>query len=391
MINGLLDLPWWGLILITLGLTHITIASVTIFLHRHQAHRALELHPVASHFFRFWLWLTTGMVTKEWVSIHRKHHAKCELPEDPHSPRIFGIRKVLWQGAELYRAEAANPETLDKFGYGTPDDALERWLYAKHPGWGIALCFFLDVLLFGVYGITVWAVQMAWIPFWAAGVINGLGHYWGYRNFETSDASTNLVPFGFLIGGEELHNNHHAYPSSARLSNRWWELDIGWVYIRAMELLGFAEVRRIAPKIRIRLEAQPIDLATVQAVVRNRFHILALYGRSVVLPVFRHEWKTLDPAERYLLQGVRKLLVREDITLDEAAHRTLRQALSLNARLEIVYRFKEELKSLWTNSSTTYETRVQSLKDWCKRAEETHIQALQEFALLLRGYRLQPA
>jgi stearoyl-CoA desaturase (delta-9 desaturase) len=391
MLTGLLDLPWWGLIIATLALTHVTIASVTIFLHRHQAHRALELHPLASHFFRFWLWLTTGMVTREWVSIHRKHHAKCELPEDPHSPRVFGIRKVLWEGSELYRAEAANTETLEKYGHGTPDDWIERHLYSAHPAFGIAFLFLLDAALFGAYGITIWAVQMAWIPFWAAGVINGLGHYWGYRNFETSDASTNLIPFGLLVGGEELHNNHHAYPYSARLSNRWWEFDIGWAYIRLMKLLGLAEIRRISPKIRIHRELRPIDLATVQAVVRNRVHILALYGRSVVLPVLRHEKKILAPADRHLLQKVKKLLVREGIAFDDNAHRSLQQALSLSSRLETVYRFKEELKQLWANSSISCETRLQSLKDWCRRAEETGIQSLEEFALLLRGYGLQPA
>jgi stearoyl-CoA desaturase (delta-9 desaturase) len=391
MTNGLLDLPWWGLLLTALALTHITIATVTIFLHRHQAHRALELHPIVSHFFRFWLWLTTGMRTRDWVSIHRKHHAKCEGPEDPHSPRVYGIRKVLWEGAELYQAEAANPETLARYGYGTPDDWIERRLYSAHPGWGIALMFLLDLLLFGVHGITLWAVQMAWIPFWAAGVINGLGHYRGYRNFETSDASTNLVPWGILVGGEELHNNHHAYPASARLSNRWWEFDIGWAYIRLMQWLGLAEIRRTSPKIRLRREGRPIDLTTVQAVVRNRFHVLALYGRSVVLPVLRHEGKILAPADRRLLNKVRKLLVREDITLDEASRQTLREALSLSARLETVYRFKEELKLLWNNSSISYETRLHSLKDWCRRAEETPIQALQDFALLIRGYGLQTA
>jgi stearoyl-CoA desaturase (delta-9 desaturase) len=391
MINGLLDLPWWGLILATLALTHVTIASVTIFLHRHQAHRALELHPAASHFFRVWLWLTTGMVTKEWVAIHRKHHSKCEGPEDPHSPRVHGIRKVLWQGSELYRTEAANEETLARYGYGTPDDGLERRLYSAHPGLGIVLMLVLDLLLFGVFGLTIWAVQMAWIPFWAAGVINGLGHYWGYRNFETSDASTNLVPFGLLVGGEELHNNHHAYPASARLSNRPWEFDIGWAYIRLLDWLGLAEIRRVSPKIRLGRVLEPVDMATVQAVVRNRFHVLALYGRSVVLPVLRHEGRTLAPADRRLLRGVRKLLVREDLLLDEAARQALREALSLSARLETVYRFKEELKQLWGNSSISYETRLQALRDWCRRAEETPIQALRDFALLIRGYGLQPA
>lgn len=389
--NGLLDLPWWGLLLAALALTHVTIATVTIFLHRHQAHRALELHPAVSHFFRFWLWLTTGMRTRDWVAIHRKHHSKCEGPEDPHSPRVHGIRKVLWEGSELYRAEAANPDTLVKYGYGTPNDWIEHHLYSAHPAWGITLLFLLDLLLFGAAGITLWAVQMAWIPFWAAGVINGLGHYWGYRNFETSDASTNLIPWGILVGGEELHNNHHAYPASARLSNRWWEFDIGWAYIRLMNLLGLADIRRVSPKIHLGRELKPIDLATVKAVVRNRFHVLALYSRSVLLPVLRHEGRSLAPADRRVMRRVRKLLLRQDLPLDEAARQTLRQALSLSTRLETVYCFKEELKQLWSNSSTSYDARLHSLRDWCKRAEETHIQALQDFAVLIRGYGLQAA
>jgi stearoyl-CoA desaturase (delta-9 desaturase) len=391
MTDGLLDLPGWGLILVTLVLTHITIASVTIFLHRHQAHRALDLHPLASHFFRFWLWLTTGMVTREWAAVHRKHHAKCETPDDPHSPRVFGIRKVLWEGAELYRAEIRNPETLARYGYGTPDDGLERHVYGRYRYLGLILLLIAEVLLFGAFGVTIWAVQMAWIPFWAAGVINGLGHYWGYRNFETPDSSSNLMPWGILIGGEELHNNHHAYPASARLSNRWWEFDIGWAYIRLLEILRLAKVRRTAPKVRIERGRQPIALATVQAVARNRYHVLALYGRSVVRPVFSHAWKTAPVAHRLLLRPVKNLLVREDIPLDEDARQVLRQALSLSATLETVYRFKEELKQVWLTAGLPHEARIQSLMDWCRRAENTGIEALQEFAEKLRGYGLQAA
>ena len=247
MFSGIYDLPWWGYVVVTLILTHITIAGVTIFLHRHQAHRALELHPVVSHFFRFWLWLTTGMVTKEWAAVHRKHHAKCETADDPHSPQMQGIDKVLWEGAELYREETRKQETLDKYGHGTPNDWIERNLYSKYTRLGITLMLFINFALFGFLGITVWGIQMLWIPLFAAGVINGIGHYWGYRTFQTEDASRNIVPWGILIGGEELHNNHHAYGSSARLSNRWFEFDIGWLYIRIMEILGLAEVKRLAP------------------------------------------------------------------------------------------------------------------------------------------------
>src|SRR5882724_3959710 len=280
MLSGLVDLPWWGYILTTLLLTHITIASVTIFLHRHQAHRALDLHPVASHFFRFWLWLTTGQVTKEWASIHRKHHAKCETVDDPHSPQILGIKKVLLEGAELYRKESKNLETLEKYGYGTPDDWLEHNLYTKHTSKGIGLMLVIDLLLFGPIGLTIWAVQMAWIPLTAAGIINGGGHYWGYRNFQTVDASTNLLPWGILIGGEELHNNHHAYGTSAKLSNKWYEFDIGWLYIRTMETLRLAKVLRVAPKVRMDAGKMACDAATLQAIITHRYDVVAKFAKS---------------------------------------------------------------------------------------------------------------
>ena len=248
---SLFELSWWGYALVTLSLTHMTIASVTIFLHRHQAHRALELHPIASHCFRFWLWLTTGIITKEWVAIHRKHHAKCETIEDPHSPQFYGIGTVLFKGAKLYRIEARNTATLKKYGHGTPDDWLERNLYSKHDTLGIGIMLAIDIFLFGPIGLIMWGVQMVWIPFFAAGVINGVGHYWGYRNFASNDTSTNIVPWGILIGGEELHNNHHAYVTSAKLSNKWWEFDIGWVYIRALEILGLATVHNPTRKVQI--------------------------------------------------------------------------------------------------------------------------------------------
>ena len=287
MFSGIYDLPWWGYVVVTLILTHITIAGVTIFLHRHQAHRALELHPVVSHFFRFWLWLTTGMVTKEWAAVHRKHHAKCETADDPHSPQMQGIDKVLWEGAELYREETRKQETLDKYGHGTPNDWIERNLYSKYTRLGITLMLFINFALFGFLGITVWAIQMLWIPLFAAGVINGIGHYWGYRTFQTEDASRNIVPWGILIGGEELHNNHHAYGSSARLSNRWFEFDIGWLYIRIMEILGLAEVKRLAPRLRMATAKPACDAATLQAVINHRYDVMAKYANSVKQPLCR--------------------------------------------------------------------------------------------------------
>lgn len=391
MLNGILDLPPWGLFGVVLLLTHITIVSVTIFLHRSQAHKALELHPLVSHFVRLWLWMTTGIVTKEWVAIHRKHHAKCETEDDPHSPQIKGIGTVLWQGSELYRNEARNSETLEKYGRGTPDDWIERNLYTRFSYSGIALMFAIDLLLFGAWGITIWAVQMAWSPFWAAGVINGMGHFWGYRNFETQDASTNLLSIGILVGGEELHNNHHAYPTSARLSNKWWEFDIGWFYICTLQMLGLARVRKVSPKTALRPEKLAVDLETLRAIVKNRYHVMTLYGHEVVRPVIKHERKTADTAYRRLFKKARTLMIREGMQLDETAEQTLKQAFDLSQTLETVYRFKEQLKELWAQSSITQEMRFERLLDWCERAENSGIQALQNFASMLRGYSLQPA
>jgi len=390
LLNGLLNLSVWELVGATLILTHITIAAVTIFLHRHQSHNALNLHPIVSHFFRFWLWLTTGMVTKEWVAIHRKHHAKCETREDPHSPQVYGIKKLLLQGSELYREEAKNQETLEKYGQGTPDDWIERNLYSRYPIIGIILMLLLDVALFGVIGITVFAVQMLWIPIFAAGVINGIGHFWGYRNFETGDASRNISPWGILIGGEELHNNHHAHSHSARLSNKWWEFDIGWFYIRLMEIIGLARVKKMAAKIQRIDGKRLIDIETVRAIIRHRFLIMKLYGRKVIKPVLRNERRLASGYAAKLFRRVRKLLTREDIKLDGNALQTLNDALKQSKALETVYQFKQQLKELWQHSATNQAKRVERLQQWCHDAEKTGIQALQDFAAYLRSYTLQP-
>ncbi len=389
--HGLLGLSFWELVLVTLTLTHVTIVAVTIFLHRAQAHRALDLSPIISHFFRFWLWLTTGMVTKQWVAIHRKHHAKCETPDDPHSPQILGIRKVLWQGVELYRLEARKPETLERYGHGTPDDWLERHLYARYDRLGIMLLLFLDLALFGVPGLTVWAVQLLWIPFWAAGVINGLGHYWGYRNYEPRDASTNLSPLGLLIGGEELHNNHHAFPSSARLSNKWWEFDIGWLYIRSLAALRLARVKKTAPTPRQSPDKQMIDLDTLRAIVLNRLYVMADFGREVVAPVLREELRKADDSRRHLLKRARALLIREETRLDDQDRARLHHALDTSQTLRTVYEFRLALQSVWSRTTASHEKLVASLQEWCASAEASGIQALQEFARVLRGYSMRPS
>ncbi len=385
--SGFLDLSGWALVWVTLGLTHITIASVTIFLHRHQAHRALDLHPAVSHFFRFWLWLTTGMVTREWAAIHRKHHARCEREGDPHSPMREGIGRVLFGGALLYRREAMNEETMRAYGHGTPDDWLEHKLYSAHRFSGIGLMLVIDLLLFGAVGAVIWLVQMAWIPFWAAGVINGVGHFWGYRNFETEDASRNIVPWGILIGGEELHNNHHAYGVSARLSNKWWEFDIGWMYIRILEVFGLAKVKRTAPKTSFADEFGSIDMDLLKAIVANRCHVLKLYGSRVVRPVLAAESASGAAAGRHPLRRVRRMLVSESVSDDAERMPTLGDVLDNNATLKTIYEFKQRLKAVWSERALDQAEILLRLQTWCADAEASGISALKDFATQLRGYR----
>ena len=390
MLDGLIQLPWWGYILAVLGITHITIASVTIFLHRCQAHRAVELHPVLSHFFRFWLWLTTGIDTKEWVAIHRKHHAKVETKDDPHSPVINGINKVLWDGLDLYRAEAARHETLDQYGHETPDDWIERNLYSKYTNLGIFLLLFGNFMVFGVLGISIWALQMAWIPFFAAGVINGVGHWRGYRNYETPDASTNIVPFGILIGGEELHNNHHAFASSAKFSNKSWEFDLGWFYIRLLSHASLAKVKKLAPIPMFNNDKPLIDYDTVSAVITNRLHVMADYAREVMGDVYKDEMRKANVRHRRLLRRSRKLLIRADSLLDSNAQQHLEKILADSETLKVVYEYRQRLQDIWQEKSASRESLVQHLQEWCRQAEETGIEALEEFALGLRAYTLQP-
>lgn len=386
LLQGLVQLPWWGYVMVALALTHVTIAGVTIFLHRHQAHRALDLHPAVGHFFRFWLWLTTGMVTREWAAVHRKHHARVETAEDPHSPKVYGLSKVLFEGTELYAAGRADEQTLEKFGHGTPDDWLERNIYSRHVVLGVALMLVIDLVLFGFIGATIWAVQMAWIPFFAAGVINGVGHHTGYRNFQTEDASTNIVPWGILIGGEELHNNHHAYGSSARLSNRWYEFDIGWLYIRTMEVMGLAKVRRLAPRVRIEPGKPRCDLHTLQAVITHRYDVAARYMRSL-----RATWKgevNALKARGIVIDKARfKRWLQRDATELRAEERAdLEAVLKTSSVLTTIYSMRQELATVWARSSASKEQLLHQLEDWCKRAEQSGIAALREFSRTLRGY-----
>lgn len=384
--HGVWDLAWWQIVLYTLLTTHVTIAAVTIFLHRSQAHRALELAAIPSHFFRFWLWIGTGMQTREWVAIHRKHHARCETPDDPHSPQTRGLNAVMWRGAELYRAEAGNAETIRKFGHGTPDDWVERNVYSRFGWQGVGLMLILDVALFGAIGLTVWAVQMLWIPFWAAGVVNGMGHYWGYRNFEAADASTNLVPWGIVIGGEELHNNHHTYPTSAKFSVKKYEFDIGWVYISAMRVIGWAKVKKVPPKWRLG-EVKPVaDEQTLESVIANRYEVMARYARGV-RKACREELDAIKArkGDASVLRAANRWLHRDAEKVPARWQRKLEQARAEYPMLDKMITMREELRQLWLNTSQSREQLTADLQAWCQRAEASGIKMLQDFSKRLRA------
>jgi len=389
--NGLLDLAPWQLILVILVLTHVTIVSVTIYLHRYSAHRALELNPVLEHFFRFWLWLTTAMNTREWTAVHRKHHAKCETVDDPHSPRHKGLLTVLRRGAELYRSEAKNPETLRLYGKNCPDDWIERHLYARFPNAGIALMALLDLSLFGALGLTVWGLQMLWIPLWAAGVVNGLGHAIGYRNFECRDASTNLLPWGLLIAGEELHNNHHTYPSSAKLSVRKWEFDLGWAWIRLFGWLGLAKVKRVAPIAHRVAGKGHLDMDTAMAILNNRFQVMAQYRKLVIAPLVQQEFVRADVSVRHLFRRAKGLLARETSLLEAAQRARIQSLLEQSQALRVIYERRLALQQIWARTSANGHDMLAAIKDWIQEAESSGIQSLRDFAAQLRTYSLRPA
>ena len=386
--NGFWQLAWWQIVLFTLAVTHVTMVSVTVFLHRHQAHRALDLHPLASHFFRLWLWLTTGQVTKEWTAIHRKHHAKCEQAEDPHSPHVYGIKTVLFQGAELYRAESKNKETIARFGHGTPDDWLERNLYSRFSWQGVGLMLVIDLALFGAAGLAVWAVQMAWTPIMAAGIINGAAHYWGYRNFEVTDASTNISPWGILIAGEELHNNHHTYPTSAKLSVKPYEFDIGWMYISLLQRLGLATVKKTPPKLAFG-DVRPVaDEKTLEALISNRYEIMAGYAKDM-RRAFKDELQAVKSrsADASVIKAAQRWMHRDTDKVPAAAVPQLAMVRAASPVLDKMVVMREELRQLWLNRSHTREQLAADLQAWCHRAEVSGIAALQQFSLRLRAAR----
>ncbi len=391
--GGLMQWSWWQVVLFTLVVTHITIISVTVFLHRSQAHRGLDLHPAVMHFFRFWLWLTTGMITKEWVAIHRKHHARCEREGDPHSPVVFGLGMVFFRGAELYREEAKNEETLKRFGHGTPDDWMERNVYSRHNLLGILIMLSIDLALFGLVGLAVWAVQMAWIPFWAAGVVNGIGHALGYRNFASPDTSTNVFPWGIIIGGEELHNNHHAYGTSAKFSSKWYEFDLGWMYISVLRFFKLAQVKKVAPKLRLesasKAAVSDISLETLQGVITHRYEILARYA-DVIRHTASEEISRLknkdDQGQLSLLKRCGDWIGRGDQVLSEDQRAQIQKVLEDDGKLSTVVQMQVELSRLWESSSATSEQLLTDLRTWVQRAQQSGIDSLEQFALRLRRY-----
>ena len=386
MFTGILNLPWWGDLLALLVLVQITIAAVTLYLHRAQAHRALEMHPAVNHFFRLWLWLTTGMVTKEWTAIHRKHHAKCETVDDPHSPQIHGINKILFGGVVLYVRESRNAETIEKYGHNTPDDWLERNLYTPYQKWGIVIMAAIAIALFGVVpGALMFGIQMAWIPFWAAGVINGIGHFWGYRNFQTEDASRNITPWGVWIGGEELHNNHHAYPTSAKFSIRAYEFDLGWMYIRILSALGLAEARRTAGNVRLDPSKLEIDAQTLQAVIQHRYEVLAKYAKSLRATT-QAEVAKIHFSDSAMARKVRSWMHTDTDKLGAAQRAAVDRAIESSPVLAKTHTMRKELSALWQRSTLSTEQLVKQLDDWCKRAESSEIEPLMQFSRRLRSY-----
>lgn len=388
--HGLLRASPWQVLVTTLVMTHITIVAITVFLHRSQAHRSLDLHPIPSHFFRFWLWMTSGMVTKEWVAIHRKHHAKCETKDDPHSPVAHGIKTVLLRGSELYRAEAKVEETLKKYGHNTPDDWLERHVYTGCSKLGVSLMLIINVLLFGALGLTVWAVQMLWSPIHAAGIINGLGHWWGYRNFEAADASTNISPWGIWIGGEELHNNHHTFPTSAKLSVKPFEFDIGWGYIRALEIMGLAKVRKTAPQLKLGAVRPVADSQTLEALIANRYEVMAQYAanlrKACADELDRLKQQGAQNTERWNeMRLAQRWLHRDDQKIPAEVKALVAKACDQSPSLTKLVAMREELRQLWTRTNVSGEQLVVELQGWCQRAETSGIATLQDFARTLRS------
>ena len=388
--GGLVQAGFWPLLAVFLVTTQLTIFSVTLYLHRSQAHRGVDFHPAVAHVFRAWTWLSTGMVTREWVAIHRKHHAKCETEEDPHSPVVKGIGKVFWRGVELYREARGMRADIEQYGRGAPDDWIERRLYTPLATLGPVVLLAVQFTLFGAWGVAMWAIQMAWIPFWAAGVVNGLGHWWGYRNFETTDTATNLTPWALWIGGEELHNNHHAFPSSAKFALRRWEVDIGWTVIKGLEKVGLAKVLRVAPSLDVRPNINVPDTDTVKALLAHRFQAMTDYQRKVLKPALREEARLAGEKMRALLpRKLRKGLADDGRWLSPESRAQLEQWVEQRPRIQTLIEYRARLRAVLETRGHDASERLRQLQAWCQEAEASGIRALQEYSARLKGYALQ--
>ena len=390
--GGLLQFGWGGMLLYLLVATQLTIFTVTLYLHRSQAHRGVDFHPLVAHFFRFWSWLTTSMITREWAAIHRKHHAKCETEDDPHSPMHKGIGTVFWRGADLYREARLARADIEQYGKGCPDDWIERHLYTRHANLGVVLLLALSFVLFGAKGVAAWAIQMAWIPFWAAGVINGLGHWWGYRNFETTDTATNLTPWAVWIGGEELHNNHHAFPSSAKFALRRFEFDIGWAAIKLLEKVRLAKVLRVAPSLNLRPNIAMPDAETLRALLAHRFQAMTDYQRNVLKPALKEEAAAAGARLRALLpRQLRKGMVDDGRWLNPEAREQLQAWVDARPRIRALLEHRRRLADVLESRGHDAAERLRRLQAWCAEAEASGVRALQDYAARLRGYALAPA
>lgn len=386
ILYGLVKLPWWGYALITFGVVQLMFLGITLFLHREQSHGSLELHPILRHFFRFWLWFSSGTVTKEWVAVHRRHHAYADQQGDPHSPVIFGIKAVMLEGYELYAKAAADPSVIENYGRGTPDDWLERHVYSPNSKWGIILCSTVHLVLFGVPGIIMIAAQLASQPVFAAGVVNGLGHYFGYRSFEMPSAATNIAPWGLLVAGEELHNNHHAFPWSARFAVQRWEFDIGWMWVCVFRAFGLVKVKRVAPRPHLSRQRESVDAETLHALFTNRMHVLRDYAHRVVRPVCREISRSVAGSGPRIAPN---LFIRHPSLLADESHKSARELLDRHEKLRAIVEFREGLQQLWDDANQA--RAVQRLREWCAQAEASGIRSLREFARGLRAYARAPA
>ncbi|MEC9205752.1 MAG: fatty acid desaturase [Pseudomonadota bacterium] len=388
LINGIINFTWVEYLIYTLVVTQITIMCITLYLHRGVCHSAIEIKPVLAHFFRFWLWLTTSMKTADWVAIHRKHHAKVETIDDPHSPAVYGINTVLFRGADLYAEEKANPETIEKYSQNCPTDWIEKKIYSGKSNLGILLLFIFNIILFGVVGIIIWAIQMMWTPIFAAGGINGAGHYYGYRNFDTSDDSTNIMPLAFVIGGEELHNNHHAFPTAAKFSYKPWEFDIGWFYIKIFSILKLVKVKRLAPKTIIEKTNKELDSDTSYALIRSKITVITNYTKKVIKPVLKRESKNANNELKKLIKKSKVSFIKQPDRISNQSIIDLQKIFNESKTLSIVYELKNKLYSILNERNMRGEKLSQTINEWCLEAKSNGIDCLDEFCESLKGYKV---